>query len=138
MRATMHTTRRLARCWRPCPLRTRCASPWSLPASRAIGSTAARWPSRMRPAGHRQKRRNKRADRGKRGLRLVAVRRVAAVGENDALDRRSDLALDSVKLLQRPVPVVLSLYEQHRTAYPGQPRLDVPLAELAREPDIVP
>ena len=56
----------------------------------------------------------------------------------DADDRAADAALDRVDLRQRPVLVVLALDQQRRRRHAGQHVLDVPGAELGREPDVVP
>src|SRR5690606_19957873 len=70
-------------------------------------------------------------------LRLVAVRRVPAVGEADQLDVGRE-PRDPLDLVHRPVLVVLALDREDRAADLAHERLDVPRAEVGVEPDVVP
>src|SRR5438552_13946962 len=125
-------------CWMRFRSRRPCASRWRSRARHETASTTVRWSSRTGSTRLQDQSRNKGGDRGQRGLRLVAMRRVAAVVKNDALDRAGDPALDGIELRERPILVVASLNEQDRTAYAIQAGFDIPLPELGRKPDIVP
>ena len=70
-------------------------------------------------------------------LGLIPVRRVAAVLEFQQFDV-GDLRADATHLLHRSVLVVRALDRQHRARDLRQSFLDVPAAELRREPDPVP
>src|SRR5215469_12411581 len=67
--------------------------------------------------------------RRERERRLIAVRRVLAVGEHEALEGTGDAALDRIELGQGAVLVVGALDRQHRAAHAWQIGLDVPGAK---------
>src|SRR5438067_7280158 len=71
------------------------------------------------------------------GIRLVAVGRVAAVGQFEQLGMRHT-ARDAANLLQRAVFIVQPLHRQKRTADGADLFFDRPVLERRVQPDAVP
>jgi hypothetical protein len=76
-------------------------------------------------------------DSSKRGLGLIPVRRMLAVGEHQYF-REWQFCLNRGDLLRRAVFIILALYHEHRATDRMQVRFDVPRPETRVEPDIVP
>src|SRR5262249_49776457 len=91
------------------------------------GSCRARRPS-LDESRHRLERKR----------RLIAVRRVLALGKHPPLERARDAALDRVELGQRAVLVVCALERRHGRARARQIFLDGPGRKGGSEPDVVP
>ena len=82
--------------------------------------------------------RNEIRHRRQRRRFLVAVRGMLAIREDEARERSADAVLDGVDLGEGAVLVVGALDRQHRTAYARKNILDVPMAEIRMQPDVVP
>src|SRR5262245_23403815 len=81
---------------------------------------------------------NKLHDRVDDQIRKIDVWRVAAVAEDEGLDRSTDVLLDQVDLLERAIPIVLALNHQRRRRDLRQQIDDAPGAEGGAPPDLHP